>query len=380
MPLPRHSSRARQGSLWRHWSLWIYFPLALLLILVGVCLWKSGRWLVKDDPFDKARWAVVLAGEGRNAERSEEALKLYLEGRIDTLIYSGLRVFKDRYSSEFMTDWLAKQGYPREKMFEFHQDAYSTQEEAGVLIRQFRQQNLDTVLIITASFHTARTRRIFRKLAQGYPHVLVHAAPLEDYDPAAWWSSRESRKYWLLEWTKTVSTFFELMSAPPETGKSEVSELINKATGSVPDLGTAFLPPPSRLDSSAVAALDSVAHPDSASARKDTAASAAADSGKAPASDSGKTGKAAPGEKAETKPDEPSSREILAAREPAPKKETRETKSSKDSANPKASAAKPAAKSAKPDPAPAKSSAKKTADKAPEKASKASDKDKKKSK
>lgn len=367
MSLPRHKVRARQGSLWRHWSLWIYFPLALVLILAGVCLWKSGRWLVSDDPFEKVEWAVVLAGEGRDAERSEAALRLYLDGRIDTLIYSGIRVFKDRYSSDFMTDWLAKNGYPREKLFEFRQDAYSTQEEAGFLIRQFRQQGLDTVLIITSNFHTARTRRIFRELAQGYPFVLVHAAELKDFEPSAWWSSREGRKHWLMEWTKTFSTWFELLNAPPETGKSEVNALINKATGDQAEAALALPPPPSREDSLASAALDSLARTDSAAAAKDTtsATSATGDSTKAKNADTADTGQAAPSVPTEKsgkieKPEKASKEDAVMAKVSA--KST--VKSTKAESTPSKT--------------PAKTPAKKPAEKTSEKSSKASDKDKKK--
>lgn len=202
----------------------------MLLILGGVGILKSGKWLVAGDRFDKVAWTVVLAGESRDAERTEAALKLYMDGRIDTVIYSATRVFKDRYGSEFMVDYMARQGFPREKLFEYRQDLYSTREEARELIRQFRFQNLDTVLIITSNYHSARTRKIFRKLAQGYPHILVHPAPFDQFDPEAWWSSREGRKYWLLEWSKTVATYFELMGDPPETGKAESSGLLGASS------------------------------------------------------------------------------------------------------------------------------------------------------
>ena len=67
MPIrPRTTHRAPQPGLWRHWTLWIYFPLARLLILGGVWVWTSGRWLVAEEPFRKAPWTVILAGEGRD--------------------------------------------------------------------------------------------------------------------------------------------------------------------------------------------------------------------------------------------------------------------------------------------------------------------------
>ncbi len=209
----------RQGSLW----VWVF--LAFFLTVAPVCIWKSGRWLVADDHFQKVRWAVVLAGESRDCERTDAAIRLFQDGRIDSLVISGCRIFKTRYQSEFLADYAAHEGVPRGRLFEFRQDAYSTLEEARVLVRQFRLQNLDTVLIITSNYHTARTRRIFRKLTQGYPVVLVYPAEYHVYEPGAWWSNRESLKYWFNEWGKTLFTVFELARTSPENGKADFQGL-----------------------------------------------------------------------------------------------------------------------------------------------------------
>ncbi len=226
MPIrSRTPPRSRTG-LWRHWTLWAWFALAVFLSVGGLGLWRSGRWLVREDAFTHADWALVLAGESRDCERTDAAIRLFQEGRIDTMVLSSMRVFKNKYLGEFLLDYLVQQGVPRERVFEFRHDAYSTQEEARLLIRQFRLQNLDTVLVITSSYHTARTRRIFRKLAQGFPVVLVASAEYPLYDPNAWWSNRESRKIWFTEWMKTAFTAYELWRARPESGQAEYQGLI----------------------------------------------------------------------------------------------------------------------------------------------------------
>ncbi|MDB5050676.1 MAG: hypothetical protein JWO30_3747 [Fibrobacteres bacterium] len=253
--------RSARSGFWRNWTLWVWFALALVLCVGGVALWKSGHWLVREDGFDKVRWGVVLAGESRDCERSDAAIRMYHDGKIDTLVISATRVFKNRYNSEFMVDYYVQQGVPRDRVFEFRQDAYSTLEEARLLVRQFRLQNLDTVLIVTSSYHTARTRKIFRKLAQGYPVVLVAAAEYSVYDPNAWWSNRESRKLWFDEWAKTVYTWFELARAPSETGKSEFQ-------GLTPDIWSSREPIESRPTATPVA--DTAAR--NAPAKSDTAA------------------------------------------------------------------------------------------------------------
>ena len=228
MPIrpPRNYAHAQKKSWLKKWSLWAWLVLLLFIPLSLVILWKSGRWLVHSDPFEKVSWGLVLAGESRDCERSDAAIKLYHEGRIDSVILSACRIFKTHYQSEYMVDYLAEQGIPKGKIFEFRQDTYSTIEEARALIRQFRYQNLDTVVIITSNYHTARTRRIFRKLAQGYPQVLVYAADFPTYNPDAWWANRESLKYWFNEWIKTVASYFELIHAGSENGKADYQNLL----------------------------------------------------------------------------------------------------------------------------------------------------------
>lgn len=233
MPIRARSRPRESGAgIWRHWSLWAWFVLALIFCAGGVALWKSGRLLVREDAFDRVRWGVVLAGESRDAERADAAIRMFREGKIDTLVLSAMRIFKNRYQSELQLDHYHEQGVPQGRIFEFRHEALSTQEEAGMLIRQFRLQNLDTALIITSNYHTARTRRIFRKLSQGYPVILVSGAEFHVFDPDAWWSNRESRKVWLLEWTKTIFTYFELAFTEPESGKAQYQGLI-------PDVWTA---------------------------------------------------------------------------------------------------------------------------------------------
>ena len=344
MPVrPRHAARNRRAGFWRQWTLWIYLPLALLLVLAGVCLYRSGHWLVAEDGFVKVPWAVVLSGEGRDGERSDAAVKLYLEGRIDTVINSSVRLFKNRYAGELSAGYMIGEGYPPEKLFEFRHDAYSTQEEAALLIRQFRYQNLDTVLIITSNYHTARTRRIFRKLAQGYPKVLVYSADLKDYDPSAWWSGRESRKIWLIEWLKTVSTFFELLNAPAETGKSETDGLTGGMYGGASD--TIPVPAlPARETPSAPAdsttASDSLAAPaDTGSLPpavpgegRDSARSAADTDAKPQGSDTASAAKEKTANKEASANKEAAAPKDVARKEAKVSKETKETKEVKGGA------------------------------------------------
>lgn len=327
------------SGIWRHWTLWAWFVLALVLCVGCVALWKSGRWLISDDSFDKVRWGVVLAGESRDCERSDAAIRMYRDGRIDTLVISATRVYKTRFGSEFMVDYFVQQGVPRDRVFEFRQDAYSTIEEARLLIRQFRLQNLDTALIVTTSFHTARTRRIFRKLAQGYPVILVSAADYAVFDPNAFWSNRESLKLWFDEWMKTFFSVFELAKAPHENGKAEYQ-------GLTPDIWAVNAPatpaaePVSWNPDSAAKAKDSLGTPESAGEKTDSSSSGV--SGPGSVSDSVRAGaKSALAEDGKAKAVE---RDTLRDKADSIKAHKDSVKAYKDSVKVKAAEAKVAAK------------------------------------
>ncbi len=201
---------------------WFYFAAVTLAAVVAVCLWRSGTWLVHTDPLPAhVRWAAVLAGEGRDMERSEAAFRLFQDGRFDSLILSGPRTFKTHYESEFSSQLLRAKGFPRDRLFTLPNEATSTAEEAEVLIKQARLLGIDTLLLITSEYHTARARRIYRRFAGGSPVVFVYGAETPDFDPQAWWTSRTSKEIWTIEWVKTLNSDWELLGKKPLRGAAE---------------------------------------------------------------------------------------------------------------------------------------------------------------
>jgi hypothetical protein len=141
---PRPASAQARSSRVR-FAVWFYFALLFLLLGAAAFLWKSGEMLVRPDPLpEHVRWAAMLAGEDRDMERSEEAWNLFQEGRFDSLILSGPRMFKTHYESEFSREFLAAKGIPAGRLFQLPNETWSTVEEAELLIRQARALGLDT--------------------------------------------------------------------------------------------------------------------------------------------------------------------------------------------------------------------------------------------
>jgi uncharacterized SAM-binding protein YcdF (DUF218 family) len=216
-----HRKDASSRAWWAPGIAWLYFAILFLLLLFMAFLWKSGQRLVRSDSFGHVRWALVLAGENNNMERSKAALTLFREGRFDSLILSGPAVYRTHHESEFSEEWLLSKGFPKDRIFQFPHNARSTQEEAEVIIPQLRLLRIDTLLLITSNFHTARAARIFERLDGGDPVLKVYSADDPDFDPKAWWTGRESRLIWVTEWLKTLHTAWELMGQKPLTDTSE---------------------------------------------------------------------------------------------------------------------------------------------------------------
>jgi len=188
---------------------WIYFTALLFLVLIAACLWKSGDLLVNIDPPQHVRWAVVLAGESRDMERSETALALFRDGRFDSLILSGPRCFRNHHESEFSSEFLTGNGFPKDRIFQLPNEAVSTATEAIIVIQQARLLGIDTLLVITSNYHSARAHKIFKKLAGETPVIRLAVAE-SGFDPKAWWSYREARVIWVVEWLKTLMTSWEI--------------------------------------------------------------------------------------------------------------------------------------------------------------------------
>jgi uncharacterized SAM-binding protein YcdF (DUF218 family) len=213
VPVRARQFRNKPRKNWLRLVFYFFFPFFFLIFcLIFLLVWKSGHALVHEDAFDNVDWAVVLAGQSRDCERTAAAIDLFKQNRIDTILLSSIRIFKSRFVGEFLIPDLVREGIPRERLYELQHDAYSTIEESRLIIQQFRGLGIDTVLVISSNYHTSRARMIFQHLAGGYPEFLFYPAPYDGYDSEAWWASRISLKLYILEWLKTFASRIELIT------------------------------------------------------------------------------------------------------------------------------------------------------------------------
>ncbi|MGB2621992.1 MAG: YdcF family protein [Candidatus Acidiferrum sp.] len=168
---------------------------AALLVAVLFFLFV-GRWLVVEDPLQKAQAIVVLSG--RMPIRAMEAAKLYREGYAPkvwlthstepgaSLAPLGIQyVGEDSYDKQV----LAHEGVPPDAIRVLEPPIVNTADEIADISAAMAQEKDTTVIIVTSKPHTRRVRILWRRLTAGPERAIIRAASDDPFEPARWWRS-----------------------------------------------------------------------------------------------------------------------------------------------------------------------------------------------
>jgi uncharacterized SAM-binding protein YcdF (DUF218 family) len=185
----------------------------LCVVLVFVAFFARSRWLpwiarplVEDDGPVKADVAVVLAGDA-NGYRIEKAASLVREGYVPRILVSG-PAYYGIHECDLAIAYAVSQGHPKEWFVPLPLSAHSTKEESGVILEELRRRNVQTFLLVTSNYHSARAGRIFRAALResgGGPSMRVVPSPDPYFQPDGWWTNREGQKTLFFEWSKSVA-------------------------------------------------------------------------------------------------------------------------------------------------------------------------------
>lgn len=191
----------------------------LVLVLVYIAIEKSGHWLVIDDDFEHATWAVILDGQSANMERNDYVADLLAERKVDSVLILGRRVYRDKSNVDFYAEDFMRLGkFDPATIFLVRHDDPSTLSEACTIIPWLKKHKADTVLLVTSAPATRRAKRIFETLSGDSPVYLTKDIDNKShYIADAWVFSRESRKNWLREWFALAHSYLDLAGAHPLT-------------------------------------------------------------------------------------------------------------------------------------------------------------------
>jgi uncharacterized SAM-binding protein YcdF (DUF218 family) len=165
-------------------------------------LGAMGRFLVDNQPPEHSDMIVVLGGDWYG-NRILKAAELARQGFAPYVLVSGGGYLYGRYEGDLAVPFAVSHGYDEKIFIKLLNPVSSTAEEARAVIPELRRRGVKKYIIVTTQFHSRRAGEIFRHLA---PDLNVRvASPPDTLHWNNWWTERESRKTFLLEWTKTLT-------------------------------------------------------------------------------------------------------------------------------------------------------------------------------
>jgi uncharacterized SAM-binding protein YcdF (DUF218 family) len=174
---------------------WIVFGLlGIVLFSAVIFLLGIGRWLVTEDPLQKAQAIVILSG--RMPMRAMEAAKLYREGFAPKvwLTHSTepgamLKTMGVSYVGEdvYNVQVLMHEGVPTEAIRLLEPPILNTVDELSAVSGALEGGKGTTVILVTTKVHTRRVRILWNRLAAGRGQAVIRAASDDPFDPRRWW-------------------------------------------------------------------------------------------------------------------------------------------------------------------------------------------------
>jgi uncharacterized SAM-binding protein YcdF (DUF218 family) len=166
--------------------------LLFLALLAAFCVGHVGRWLVVQDPLQKAQAIVVLSG--RMPMRALGAADLYRGGwapqvwltknaepgrtlgRLD-IPFAG----EEFYNAQV----LVHQGVPPVAIHVLANPIVNTADEIAEIAASLPADGTGVVIIVTSKVHTRRVRTLWRRLGHG--RAIVRASDNDPFEPERWW-------------------------------------------------------------------------------------------------------------------------------------------------------------------------------------------------
>ena len=165
-----------------------------LIVFATVIFFGVGRWLVVEDPLDKAQAIAVLSG--RIPMRAKEAARLYNAAYAPQVWLTranepaaSLQEMHIAYLGEdfFDSRVLMHEGVPSNAIRVLEPPIDNTADEVRAIAAELEQEKGSAVIIVTSKAHTRRVRTLWRELVGGRGRAIVRAASSDPFAPEHWW-------------------------------------------------------------------------------------------------------------------------------------------------------------------------------------------------
>jgi uncharacterized SAM-binding protein YcdF (DUF218 family) len=177
----------------------------ILIAAVSTAVWLPalGKILIAAEEPQKADIIVVLAGDPYG-QRILKGAELVKQGYALKALISGPNGMYGYHEDELAIPFAVNHGYPREYFIGAPNESHSTRDEADAILADLRRLGVRRFLLVTSDYHTRRAARIYREKARDFEFHTV-AADDKEFQADHWWQSRQGRKVFFYEWTKTVT-------------------------------------------------------------------------------------------------------------------------------------------------------------------------------
>lgn len=179
---------------------------SLFAIFIWAGLVGAGSFLIVKDRVKPVDAIVVLSGD--EGERVNEAIKWYKKGYGNYFVITKTHteyIGEGRTYSEKLQRLAIDSGVPADSIFITDGEASSTIEEAQAVRILANQRNINSILVVTAPYHTRRTQLIFKREFQDTEmKVFVQAVEDSWYKPINWYLRAEG-------WRQTFTEYGSLL-------------------------------------------------------------------------------------------------------------------------------------------------------------------------
>lgn len=185
----------------------IALPIAVLVFLVVIIagyrpiLIALGHFLIVEDRLEPSDVIVVLAGD-RHGERMRQAAELYFRGVAPRIVLSGGDEWMGILDSELLRRQALGHHIPAAALLR-EDKSTSTAEQAQNLRPMLEQMGVRRATVVTSSFHSRRTRYVFRKVfSRSTVEIRVYPVQRDTFSPIEWWKREEDTEDLVLEYIK----------------------------------------------------------------------------------------------------------------------------------------------------------------------------------
>lgn len=187
------------------------------VVILLVLLRQAGNWLIDTDQPAPADLMVVMMGPV--PDRALQAVDLFKSGVAHAIVFTdeyqpGAEQLKPfgielETTAQVFRKALVKLGVPDTAIQILPYISSSTVDEA-INLGKFLQDNPKSgrVIVVSSSYHTRRTKMIFKKLTKLLDHqttFIISPNPYTEFNSRQWWTDRMSTKLLVLEYIKMMN-------------------------------------------------------------------------------------------------------------------------------------------------------------------------------